>query len=194
MQLIKLFYKDRLALLAIALIAGLAAFLLAYSKPASYEASIDLIIHYEGMSPSASPYDSMRAAGILGENIESWFKSPSFLRRVYERSGIDPALTAGSMAGNFKVKQIASQNILIRFSDLDKERTEKIALAVQSTVGEEALNLNKMSDGSNVFRVTGDIPVISESRPPLGRSAACGALSGLFLGMALVCLKAYRRY
>src|SRR3972149_9344829 len=125
---IKIINLNKIKIIAIALVVGISAVLIAKFLPVKYDASVALnVIRVNREETGDYQYDgfyAIQASNLFAETIVSWLETPAVGKEIYEPSGKKDAVSGlSSLAGAFKTKKLSSQNITVEFSS----KTEKEA-------------------------------------------------------------------
>lgn len=185
-------------LVIVTLLAGLAALIYSLRQPLKYETSISFAANRINQGPTnAYEYDgyyAIQAADLFSQTVVSWFSTPSVLKEVYERAGVDTKQHAlNDLTHRFSTKKFAAQNIVVTFSEASESRAQQIAQAVIETMQTRAAALNQASDKKALFELVGTKPLIVPTKPNVPLMTFGGLLAGFLAALSVVSLTAYLR-
>ncbi|MBI3956774.1 MAG: hypothetical protein HY340_02185 [Candidatus Kerfeldbacteria bacterium] len=137
-------------------------------------------------------YYAIQASDLFSQTILSWFLTPSALLEFYQRAEVDPQIDSlGGLTGRFKARKFSAQNIVVQFSDPNRDNAEKLAKAIGAVVKERGESLNKDSDGENIFEVLPAAPVIVETRPSVALNSVVAFIASAIIAFVLVAARRY---
>ncbi len=185
-------------LVIVTLMAGLAALLFAVRQPVKYETSISFAANRLNQAPTNTyeydGYYAIQAADLFSQTVVSWFSTPSVLKEVYERAGVETQQrTLNDLTRRFSTKKYAAQNIVVTFSEASDARAKQIAQAIIETMQARAAALNQASDKKALFELVGTKPLIVPTKPNVPLTTLAGLLAGFLAALSFVSLIAYLR-
>lgn len=185
-------------LMIVTLVAGLAALLFAVRQPVKYETSISFAANRINQGPTNTyeydGYYAIQAADLFSQTVVSWFSTPSVLKEVYERAGVETQQrTLNDLTGRFSTKKYAAQNIVVTFGEASEARAKEIAQAVIETMQARAAALNQASDKKALFELVGTKPLIVPTKQNVLLTTLAGLLAGFLVALSVVSLVAYLR-
>lgn len=137
-------------------------------------------------------YYALQAADLFSQTVVSWFSTPSVLRDVYDRAGLDPEIKSlNSLPARFSVKKYSAQNIVVRYNERTRDRASKVATALTAVISDRTSEMNKSADGKSIFEIVGGTPVIAEVHPNLLLIGIVTAVLSLALGLMIAALRHY---
>jgi len=169
-----------------------------YFKAPVYQSSISFSVNrINRQETEYYEYDSfyaISASELFSQTLMSWFMTPSVLLEIYEDAGIDPQIKSLSgLAGRFKAKQYASQNIVVTFKEKTAEAASEISESVIKIVQDKSSQLNQSSSKESLFEVVGSTPVVVDQKPAYWLVALISFISGLVISFVLVYIFLYFR-
>lgn len=187
-EFIKIISKDKIIIIAIALIVGILSVLIANLLPAKYDASVALsVIRVNREETSDYQYDgfyAIQASNLFAETIVSWLETPAVVREIYEQSGKKDAVASLSdFAGAFKAKKLSSQNITVKFSSKTEEEAKTLASSLVSVVEKKSQTSLETSKKESVFEIKSADPVIVKRAYDAAITFFAGLITGLALGI-----------
>ena len=88
---IKIINRNKIKIIAIALVVGILSVLIAQFLPAKYDASVALnVIRVNREETGDYQYDgfyAIQASNLFAETIVSWLETPAVVKEIYEQSG-----------------------------------------------------------------------------------------------------------
>ncbi len=126
---------------------------------------------------SSSIYENVQAADHFSESIQGWFKNPSLLKTIEEKTGKKIEINA---------KKQEKQNVVITYSDTKKDNLEKTDKIINEQLQKSIEEYNKAT-GTH-FHLALYNTVIEESTKSYVLYVALGLLVGLFLGFSLMAM------
>ena len=191
--------KRSLALvIALALLAGAAGFLMSDFKPVSYEASVSFAVNRVNVKQTEDyqydGYYAIQASDLVSQTVVSWFATPSVVLEIYEKAGVEPEYRSlDQFATFFKTRKYSSQNIGVKFRERDEEKATTIAKATLEVISGKVSELNKDAEAESLFEAVGSSPVIIKSEERLVLTTLVSLLAGFILGLFLVYVIHYFR-
>lgn len=190
------FRPYRAFLMFFVLVATLATFAFSFTAEPRYVASLSITVNRVHRQETADyqydGYYAIQASDLFSQTILSWFLTPSVLLEFYQRAGVDPDITTLSgVIGRFRARKFAAQNIVVQFSDANRDHAEKLATAIGAVVKERGEALNKDSENRGLFEVAPATPVIVESRPNVALNTVVAFIASLVIGLMLVAARRY---
>ncbi|MBI3115460.1 MAG: hypothetical protein HYZ09_03145 [Candidatus Kerfeldbacteria bacterium] len=185
-------------IIVVTLLAGVAALVVAWSRPVRYETSISFAVNRINQGPTDQyeydGYYAIQAADLFSQTVVSWFSTPSVLREVYDNAGLSVDVSSlNSLVRRFSTKKEAAQNIIVTFAESTEERAAILAEAVTTTMQERAAALNQTADETALFEIVGTNPLIVATRPNLLLYTFAGLLAGFLVALSTVSVLAYLR-
>lgn len=188
--------RQRAVIIVLTILVTVAAFVFTYLSPTTHKSSISFAVNRINKQDTAEyqydGYYAIQASDLFSQTVVSWFYTPSVLLEIYDRAGIDPAITSlETFSSRFKTRKYSAQNIVVTFSERDKNTAEKISQSIIDTVKERGASLNQTADRKALFEVVGSKPVIVEQKPPLVINTLVGLVLGFCLSLGTVYLVRY---
>lgn len=140
-------------------------------------------------------YYALQASDLFSQTLLSWFLTPSVLLDFYQRAGIDPAITTtNQLVSRFRARKFAAQNIVIQFTERDRDSAKKLADGISEVVRERSASLDSNAGGDATFDVVPSQPVIVETKPNVLLNAVAAFIASILIGFAVLwTVKAVRR-
>lgn len=171
------------------------AVLFSYSRQTTYTSSISFAVNRINKQETQyydDSYYGIQAADLFSQTVISWFMTPSVLLEIYDQSGVDPKITTiEKFTSRFKTKKYSAQNIVVKFTERDRETAEKISDAAVLVMESKAADLNRSANNKALFEIVAAKPVIVENRINIYLVGAIGLVVGFLLSIVLVYLKEY---
>ena len=192
----KVIKKARWFILIFTLCVALGAYLFISMQPPKYKVSIsfDLIMKdapQAGEYQYGSYYD-LKGGEIYGQNVTSWFLTPSFVAEIYKNAGIDYEVDSFSaFTSRFKAKSFSAQNIIITFSDVYEPNAEKLANSIIELTEKKASEAIIDSEGRPVWIAQASDPVIVLTKNSVWLVIVLGTIAGIIVSIILVFLRYY---
>ena len=167
---------------------GMLAFLVfSYLSPVMFDASLSFTINRTNRQETAEyqydGYYAIQASDLFSQTVVSWMMTPSVLLEIYQKAGIDPEVTTlNEISSRFKVKKYSSQNIVVLFTERDRQTSEQLSLAITEVVEKMARESNQSAESKSLFEVVGNKPVIVETSQNVLLNALVGLLAGVIAG------------
>ncbi len=195
---INVYWHQRLMIGLIVLIATGTALVIAGTRPERTGVSVSFSINRTNREATTQyqydGYYALQASDLFAQTVVSWFSTPSVLLEVYHQANLDPAIqSVNSLPTRFSVRKYSSQNIVVKYTETDKDRATKLADSLKTVMESKASKLNQTSDGKSLFEIVGGTPVIAPAKPNLGLIAAVAAVLSLALGMFVAAARQYLR-
>ncbi|MBI3261494.1 hypothetical protein HYZ64_03960 [Candidatus Berkelbacteria bacterium] len=195
---IRIILKQKLIVLAIAIMLGAAGYLSTARQAPTVDGSVTFtVVNSERFPANQYGYDyyfTIQSSSLLADTIDGWFGSPNFVAKVYNSANValpsDNTRAAGRI---FKsVKEIEkSPIIVISIKTNDRAETEKIIKAAADVTNQEITELVKLGKLPNTFSVLASDPLILESKPKPELTGIVGLVVGLILGCVIALGKHY---
>lgn len=196
-QHISILKKSRYFMVIFTILVIVVAVLFSYSKQTTYTSSISFAVNRINRQPTQyydDSYYGIQAADLFSQTVISWLMTPSVLIEIYDQAGIDPKITTiERFTSRFKAKKYSAQNIVVKFTERDRETSEKISAAIISVMESKAPDLNRSSDNKALFEIVGTKPVIVENKVNIYLVGVIGLVVGFLLSIVLVNVKEYLR-
>ena len=185
---LKIINQYKIKIIAIALIVGILAVLIAEFLPAKYDASVALnVIRVNREETSDYQYDgfyAIQASNLFAETIVSWLETPAVVKDIYEQSGKKGAISGlSSLCGAFKTKKLSSQNITVKFSSKTEEEAKMLASSLVSVVEKKSQMSLETAKKEAVFEVKSADPVIIKRAYGAAITFFAGLITGLVFGI-----------
>ncbi|MFA5135591.1 MAG: hypothetical protein WC505_07460 [Patescibacteria group bacterium] len=192
------FTKYRWLLVALTAVAVAISVIFSVLKPIEYDSSISFSINRINQQPTEDyqydGYYAIQASDLFSQTVMSWMMTPSVLLEIYERAGIDPMITSiERFTSRFKTNKYSPQNIVVRFSERDRETAEKIARAIIEIIEEKGAVANQTSEQEAFFVVDGATPVIVEQRANWWLNGLLSLVGGFLISLAAAYIIEYLR-
>lgn len=180
--------KYKFIVIFLALLAGLAAFFLSLFKPVVYDASVSFAVNRINREVTSQyeydGYYAIQASDLVSQTVVSWFATPSVVKEIYEKAGINPTLDSlAKYATLFNTKKYSGQNIGVNFTEKEKSTAEKVAQATVEVIGKKVADLNKSADTKALFEAVASPAVIVESKPNAVLNTLIGLAAGFIVGL-----------
>lgn len=180
---------------ACAVLVGVVTYIATTSRPPKYAASLAITVDRAAAQSTVEyqydGYYAIQAADLFSQTLLSWFLTPSTLLSFYEEAGLDPQVTSlTEIVGRFRARKFSAQNIVVQFSDADKQTAERLAKAINTVVERQGEELNETTSGDALFDIRPQPPVIVETRPSAATYAVLAFVATVFL--AFVVFSAFR--
>ncbi len=193
---LKIINRNKVKIIAIAMIVGILSVLITKFLPAKYDASVALnVIRVNREETGDYQYDgfyAIQASNLFAETIVSWLETPAVVKEIYEQSGRkDAVLSLSDFAGAFKAKKLSSQNITVKFSSKTEEEAKTIASSLISVVEKKSQVSLETSEKEAVFEIKSADPVIIKRNYDAGITFFAGLITGMALGILWAAGKNY---
>lgn len=130
-------------------------------------------------------YYALQASDLFSQTLLSWFLTPSVILDFYQKAGVDPHVTTtNELVSRFKARKFAAQNIVVQFTERDRDAAQKLADGISSTVRSRSAELDKNATGDSTFEVVPSTAVIVEVKPNPVLNTIAAAVASLLLGLA----------
>lgn len=130
-------------------------------------------------------YYALQASDLFSQTLLSWFLTPSVLLDFYQRAGIGPNITtANELVSRFRARKFAAQNIVIQFTERDRDTAKKLADGISAVVRERSASLDSNVGGDATFDVVPSQPVIVETKPNILLNTIAALLASILIGFA----------
>jgi capsular polysaccharide biosynthesis protein len=123
---------------------------------------------------TSSIYENVQAADHFSESVQGWFKNPSLLKTIEEKTGKRIEINA---------KKQEKQNVVITYSDTKKESLEKADKIIKEQLQKSIEEYNSAT--GTRFHLALYNTVIEESTKSYVLYVTLGLIVGLFLGFSL---------
>lgn len=195
-ELLRIAIKHYKLLIALVIIAGIGAAWFISAQPSKYEGSISFSINRITAQETADyqydGYYGIKAAELFGQTLVSWLETPSILYSVYEHADIEPHISSlNSFTGRFKAKLYSPQNMVVTFTETDKDNAVALSESIRELMVQKADEANRIATGESLFEVTAEPSVVVEKRVDTALAGGIGALAGFLIGIVLLALKYY---
>lgn len=186
---IRIILKQKLIVIAVAVILGLASYLYtARAKPLVDGSVTFTVVNSERFPPNQYGYDyyfTIQSSALLADTIDGWFGSPNFVAEVYNAAGValpsDNTRSAGRIFRS--VKEIEkSPVVVISIKTRDRAETEKIIAAAAQVTAQEIDKLVKQGKLPSTFSVMASEPLVLQSKPKPATTGIVGLVVGLVVG------------
>lgn len=124
---------------------------------------------------TSSIYENVQAADHFSESVQGWFKNPSLLKTIEEKTGKRIEINA---------KKQEKQNVVITYSDTKKESLEKADKIIKEQLQKNIEEYNSAT--GTRFHLALYNTVIEESTKSYVLYVTLGLIVGLFLGFSLM--------
>lgn len=195
---LKVYWKQRVMIGLLVLIATATAMAIAATRPERTGVSVSFAINRTNREATAQyqydGYYALQASDLFAQTVVSWFSTPSVLLEVYQNVNLDPAIQSiNSLPSRFSVRKYSAQNIVVKFTETDTGRAEKVADGLKKVMESKASMLNQTSDGKSLFEIVGGVPVIAPIKLSLALIAVVTAVLSLAIGMFVAAARHYLR-
>lgn len=195
---IKVYWNQRWLIALIVLVTTGVALVVAGTRPERTGVSVSFAINRTNREVTTQyqydGYYALQAADLFAQTVVSWFSTPSVLLEVYQQGNIDPAIQSiNSLPARFSVRKYSAQNIVVKYTESDTTRAEKVAASMKTVMESKASKLNQTSDGKSLFEIVGGTPVIAPSKPNLGLIAAVAVVLSFAVGLFVAATRHYLR-
>ncbi len=177
----------------------LAALITSIRKTPQYLTSLSIAVNrVSWQSTTDYQYDgyyALQASDLFSQTLLSWFLTPSVLLDFYQKAGIDPDITTtNKLVSRFRARKFAAQNIVIQFTESDRDSAKKLADGISTVIRERSASLDKNAGGDATFDVVPSQPVIVEVKPNIFLNTVAALLASMLIGFAaLWTVKAVQR-
>lgn len=185
---LRIIHKNLLFILVftVVLIVGTSVYFV--KKSASYDAVVSFDVHLANRLSTPDyqygAYYDLKGAELFSQHVMSWFQTPAFLKKVYERAGMSSEIhNLNDFNYRFKTKQYSAQNFSVLFHDESRETAFKLAQAMDALVLEENTN--------NQFQIIPLEPVIVLKKVSWPLAITLSLISGLVLSTVFAYLRRY---
>lgn len=189
--------KSRYFMVIFTILVVILAILFGYSRQTTYTSSISFAVNRINKQETQyydDSYYGIQAADLFSQTVISWFMTPSVLLEIYDRSEVDPKITTiEKFTSRFKTKKYSAQNIVVKFTERDRETAEKISDAAILVMENKAADLNRSANNKALFEIVGTKPVIVENKINISLVGGIGLVVGFLFSIVLVYLKEYLR-
>lgn len=196
-QHISILKKSRYFIVVFTILVAVLGILFGYLRQTTFTSSISFAVNRINKQATQyydDSYYGIQAADLFSQTVISWFMTPSVLLEIYEQAEVDPEITTVErFTSRFKTKKYSAQNIVVKFTERDRETAEKISQAAVLVMENKAADLNRSVDDKALFEIVGTKPVIVENKTNIYLVGAIGLIVGFLLGTVLVYLKEYLR-
>lgn len=132
-------------------------------------------------------YYALQASDLFSQTLLSWFLTPSVLLDFYQKAGVDPHITTtNELVSRFRARKFAAQNIVIQFTDANRDTAQKLADGISAVVHDRSASLDKTSSGDATFDVVPSQAVIVEAKPNVLLNTLAAFVASIFFGLAAV--------
>lgn len=179
----------------ITVVFALCAYVVAYRKPLSYQASTALSVTKQTEAANQAFYTfdnyyTVQAAGVLSDSLVGLFSSPSFVYETFQKAGYDlPDTSLKALAKIFTAKkQVATSAVVtVNYSDNDQVKAKRIV----ETATDQIKNYveSSYSSRSGSFEVVATLPVVVAAPKTTGVNTFIAAFVGLFVSLGVVFVK-----
>lgn len=195
---IKVYWNQRWLIATIVIIGTGLTLIVAGTRPERTGVSVSLAVNRINRVATAQyqydGYYALQAADLFAQTVVSWFSTPSVLREIYQQGDLDPAIQSiNSLPSRFSVRKYSAQNIVVKFTETDVNRAERVAASLPKVMEAKAAKLNQTSDGESLFEVVGGMPVIAPDKPNLSLIAAVAVVLSLAVGLFTAAARHYLR-
>lgn len=195
---LRVYWQRRWLIVTIMAIGFVVATVIAYTRPIQYRAStsfaINRINRQETTEYQYDGYYALQAGDLFAQTVVSWFSTPSIVQEMYQAGGVDPeTVLPTKLPSRFRVKKYSAQNIVVRYTESTKERSEKLSAGIKQVLERRTSDLNQTSTGKSLFEIVGTAPVIIAGRLNPWVAGGLAALAGLFIGLILAAGQHYLR-
>ncbi len=195
---LKVYWSQRWMILLFIVVGVGATILVASTRPVRTGVSISFAINRTNREDTTQyqydGYYALQASDLFSQTVVSWFSTPSVLQEVYQKANLDPEIqSVNSLPSRFSVRKYSAQNIVVRYTEDNQDRAQKVATSLATVMASNAADLNKTSDGKSLFDIVGATPVIAPSKPSLPLYAAVAAVLSLLLGLFTAAVRRYMK-
>lgn len=132
-------------------------------------------------------YYALQASDLFSQTLLSWFLTPSVLLDFYEQAGVEPNITTtNALVSRFRARKFAAQNIVIQFTERDRDTAAKLAEGISAVVRERSASLDTDASGDATFDVVPSQPVIVEVTPSVALNTIAAFVASILIGLAAV--------
>lgn len=195
---LKVYWKQRWLIVVIVMVTTGTALLVASTRPVRIGVSISFAINRINREATTQyqydGYYALQAADLFAQTVISWFSTPSVLLEVYQQGNIDPAIQSiSNLPSRFTVRKYSAQNIVVKYTESDQARAEKVAASLITVMASKASKMNQTSEGKSLFEIVGGVPAIAPATPNLGLLVAVAAVLSFALGLFVAATRHYLR-
>lgn len=197
-DILAIFRRRIFFILAFSLLFGAILLIWSLSQPKKFDVSVSFTINLTNKQNTLDyqydGYYAIRASELLGDTIISWFLTPSEVLAIYQQAEIKPPQeNLIKLTRRFKTTKFSGQNIVVRFSETDRDKAEKIAQALSNYLEVKAESLNKDSNGKSLFDIVASKPVTVETDRKILLNGILGLIAGLIISLSLIIIKEGRQ-
>lgn len=187
-----------LVILFFVLIVTAVTFVLSVSAPPRYVTSLSISVNRTAGQPTSDyqydGYYALQASDLFSQTLLSWFLTPSVLLAFYERAGIDPQIgSLNDLTSRFRARKFAAQNLVVQFTENDRQSAQKLAEAISAVVQEQGSTLDTSTDNKATFAIVPAKAVIVETRQNALLNTLAACVGSLLLGFAFLASWRYVR-
>ncbi|MBI5467103.1 MAG: hypothetical protein HY975_02720 [Candidatus Kerfeldbacteria bacterium] len=195
---IKIYWAQRWFIFVLTGIAVVAAVAIAATRPVMTGVSMSFAINRTNKEATTQyqydGYYALQASDLFAQTVVSWFSTPSVLREVYDQANLDPEIQSlNSLPSRFSVKKYSAQNIVVRYTERDDERANKLADALKTVMEDKASQLNQTTDGKSIFEIVAGAPVVAAAHPNIWLAGAVALVLGLALALFIAAARHFLR-
>ncbi len=195
---IKIYWKQRALISLIVLVSTVTAVAVAATRPERTAVSVSFAINRTNREETTQyqydGYYALQAADLFAQTVVSWFSTPSVILDVYQQAHLDPAIKSiQSLPSRFSVRKYSAQNIVVKFTESDKDRATTLASGLTTVMESKASKLNQTRDGKSFFEIVAGPPVIAPAQSNLPLIASVTFILSLALGLFVAAARQYLR-
>jgi len=195
---LKVYWKQRVMIGLLVLVSTGTALVVAATRPERTGVSVSFAINRTNREATTQyqydGYYALQASDLFAQTVVSWFSTPSVLLEVYQKVNLDPAIqSTANLPSRFSVRKYSAQNIVVKFTERDNQRAEKVADGLKKVMESKASMLNQTSDGKSLFEIVAGVPVVAPATSNLPLIGVVTAILSLAIGMFVAATRHYLR-
>ena len=179
--------------IVIVIIGGISAFTFTKTQPTTYTASTTFTVNKNSALKQSQTsyylydnYYNVQSAGLFSQIVTTWFESPSLVKEIYNKAGIDlPNVSQRKLSKTFKAVREEPATINVTISGDDKDKLDKLINAAAAVLQDKTNELGKNQD--SYYEIAKFTPIVSQNTPSLWLNTLIGLMAGILVG-AIVAL------
>jgi len=171
------------------------------AQPLKYDASIAVAVNKPNVVPQRGAsyfqydkYYSIQASSLYADTLTAWLSSPSTAKAVFEKAGLPvPNVNLRKLGRIFKPRRLPPVSLIVTYTDVDKDKAEKLVNASVAVLQDRADQQRKNDDPDQYFTLLTDSTVVAENKQDLALNLVIALVGGLILGLIAAFLREYLR-
>jgi len=189
---IKIIGKNAVLFYSIIVVCIISAIIFTKMTPLTYTASTTFTINKASASKQNSVnyylfdnYYNVQSAGLFSQIVATWFESPSFVKEIYNKAGIEmPNISLKKLSKTFKAVRLEPATIDVSISGVEKEKLEKLINAAGEIAQEQTDRLGKSSE--SFYEMAKFESIVTENEPNLALNILISLFGGILISMMVV--------